>query len=258
MSRFLRLFPGETEFREVNEKEYRHDIHPHEVEKMLRNSLTPEQKVALEAFEKSLGIDQKDPGFAGEGLVCHLEGELLKYDRPHGKLLEARRWPSKSYVRWFARIARMMGSSTGENLEDDTATAYLSIMATDALFTSVAGFVGDPTTTDYTGANMAIGSGVGAEDSGYTNLIVPVANQVARQAVYTTTENAAQITFSVNEGITIIPAAVSITEIGLFAYIQQFNTGQARRTLQAYDQVASTPFTQGQVAVPKYTLSFVA
>ncbi len=258
MSRFLRLFPGETEFREVNEKEYRHDIHPHEVEKMLRNSLTPEQRVALEAFEKSLGIDPKDPGFAGEGLVCHLEGELLKYERPGGKLLEAKRWPSKSYVRWFARIVRMMGSGVAETLQDENAVVYTSDMATDPLFSSQAGLVADPTTTDYTGANMAIGSGVGAEDSGYTNLIVPLANQVARQAVYTTTENTAQITFSVNEGITIIPAAVTITEIGLFAYIFQFNTSAIRRTLMAYDQVAATPFTQGQVAVPKYTLSFVA
>lgn len=258
MSRFMRLFPGETEFREVNEKEYRHDIHPHEIERMLRNSLTPEQRVALEAFEKSLGIDQKDPGFAGEGLVCHLEGELLKFDRPGGKLLEARRWPSKSYVRWFARIARMMGSGSAETLNNDAAVAYVSSMATDPVTGSQVGLEADPTVTDYTGANMAIGSGVGAEDSGYTNLIVPIANQVARQAVYTTTENAAQITFSVNEGITIIPAAVSITEIGLFAYILPFNFTTVQRTLMAYDQVAATPFTQGQVAVPKYTLSFVA
>jgi len=258
MSRFLRLFPGETEYREVSEKEYRHDIHPHEVERMLRNSLKPAERAALEAYEKSIGIDAKDPGFAGEGLVCHLEASLEKYDRPGGKLLEAKRWPSKSYVRWFARIIRMSMSQVSETLSNDVAAAYTPAMAVDSVASSVFGLVQDPNTTDYTGANMAIGSGVGAEDSGYTNLIVPVANQVARQAVYTTTENAAQITFSVNEGITIIPAAVSITEIGLFAYILPFNATTIQRTLMAYDQVTSTPFTQGQVAVPKYTLSFVA
>lgn len=257
MSRFLRLYPGETEYRAVSEKEYRHDIHPHEIERMLRNSLSPANRAALEAFEKSIGVSEKDPGFGGEGLVCHLEGELLKYDRPGGKLLEAKRWPSKSYVRWFARIIRMIMSGVGETLTDVNALAFTSCMLQDPQFGGGA-LVPNPNITDYTGANMGIGSGVGAEDSGYTNLIVPVADQVARQAVYTTTENAAQITFSVNEGITIQPGAVSITEIGLFGYFFQFNTAAIVRVLQAYDQVAATPFTQGQVAVPKYTLSFVA
>lgn len=257
MSRFLRLYPGETEYREVSEKEYRHDIHPHEVERMLRNSLSPESRKALEAFEKSCGISEKDPGFAGEGLVCHLEASLEKYDRQGGKLLEARKWPSKSYVRWFARIIRMIMSGVSETLTASDATVFTSVMLNDPLFGGGA-LVPNPNLTDYTGANMAIGSGVGAEDSGYTNLIIPVADQVARQAVYTTTENAAQITFSVNEGITIQAGSVAITEIGLFAYLFVFNTGNILRVLQAYDQVTSTPFTQGQVAVPKYTLSFVA
>lgn len=257
MSRFLRLYPGATEYREVSEKEYRHDIHPHEVERMLRNSMSPENRKALEAFEKSIGINEKDPGFAGDGLVCHLEASIEKYDRQGGKLLEARRWPSKSYVRWFARIIRQIMSSVNETLTDVNAVVFNSTMNVDPNF-GTAGLVANPNLTDYTGANMAIGSGVGAEDSGYTNLIIPVADQVARQAVYTTTENAAQITFSVNEGITIQAGSVAITEIGLFAYLFNSSGGAIMRTLQAYDQVVSTPFTQGQVAVPKYTLSFVA
>jgi hypothetical protein len=237
MSRFLRIFPGEKDFKEVSEKEYNHVIHPHRIEQLV--------------------------GERESGLVIALEAELLKFDRPGGRLIEARKWQSESYVRWFARILRMLISFSNEPLTDETGAAYNSLMALASGFQS--GFLPDPTFTDRTGALMAIGQGVAVNNSGFFGMQSLVGQSIARSSLFTTQQDAVAIVMSIDQGITIAtPGTVNITEIGLFSQIWDTtqagsaNGAQSHITLLAYDQVTSTPFTQGQVAAPKYTLNFTA
>lgn len=255
MARLLRLYPGEKDFKEVSQKEFDHRFHPREMEQMLRKSLPPEDLRKLEEFERFLGVE-KDPGFGGRSLAAGLEASLSKYDSVGGRLLEARKWPSRSYVRWIARVMRMLFSFVTETLTASDAT--INTMAYTVEVGSTSGVLQSPTTVERTGANMAIGDGAGAEDSGYTDLISPIDNQVARKSVWTSVEDAVQITFNCAEGITIAaPGGVTVREIGLFCSMQN-TSGVQKRVLFAYDQVTPTVFTQGQVAVPKYEMDFTA
>lgn len=104
----------------------------------------------------------------------------------------------------------------------------------------------------------------GAEDSGRIQLISPITIQSARTSLHTTQEDASAISMSINEGITISsPAGVTVTEIGLYAYLLTYNASHdaltsSRMVLLAYDQVTLTTVSQGGVIVPKYTMAFTA
>lgn len=237
MARLLRIYPGETDFKEVNEKEFKHDFHPHEVEKM---------------------VDVSE-----YGLVSFLESEIAVYERPGGKLLEARRWPSRSYVRNFSKLLKMLVSFSAESLTDVNSSLFTPIWVTTSGNTNV-GPMASPSITEATGAMLGIGQGVTSEDAGRTNLFVPVALQIARTALYTTTEDTVKIEFSINEGITIAASAgINVSEIGLFSWFNNTGATASSTTSQqaamlAYDQVTVVPVSQGGVVAPKYTMSFVA
>lgn len=235
MTRLLRQFPGENLFREVSAKEFAHDFHPHEMEKMF--------------------------GKGEDGLVVSLETEIAVYERPGGKLLEARRWPSRSFVRNFGRIVRMLFTGVSETVLDIAGTPYHTAMYKNNF--GQAALTPDPFQQELAGAALAIGNGVPDEDSGRRCMVSPVAYQTVKNSVYTTTENAVTLAFSITDGLTVNNAlGETITEVGLFAQFQsQGESNPAQRgiaTLMAYDGVTPLVVSHGGVVVPKYSMAFAA
>lgn len=242
MTNYLRQYPGEELFRRITRREFKRIIHPHEVERML---------------------GEKD-----HGLICYLECEIKVFDRPGGRLIHARRFPSRSYTRNMAHILRMMHSFVSETLIDLTGAAFFPTWVVPNNTSGGVGFQGQPDVSNNVCAQMAVGQGVGPEDSSYFNLIAPVGDpQPANKSVVTTQQDAAGVSFFVDQGVTVAAiGGANISEVGLFtAPVPQgqnpFSTFAGgnfpnRRTLIAYDQITPIAVPQGGVIAPKYTLAF--
>lgn len=282
MSRLLRMYPGETDFKEVNEKEYNHEFHPHEMERMMRDSyrkelveylkVTPKEHIQALIDNNYLTKEevdgQFDDGFFKQGLVMSLEAELTVYDRPKGKLVESRRWPAKSFVRWWGRIYRMLFSAVNETVTDWNAVLQsLTFVAANGNRGDI-GMTGIPGTVERVGATMGIGNGVGANDSGFTNLISPVGFANARKGLTTTQFDTAAIVMVITEGITVANVGgVTVSEIALFGgfnntadnpFNPSFAGANFPNVMLAYDQVVGVPIAEGGVASPKYTINIAA
>jgi hypothetical protein len=236
MSQFLRIFPGDEKkgFREVSEK----------------------------AWDESILQADKH----GWGNVCNMTAEVKVYSKVGGNLLIAKKWPSKSYTRNFARIVRMMFVATNLDLTNEFAATFDTQMvtanATDGGLIPKPDFVLNQE-GGATGAGMAIGRGVANEDHTRSELVDLVARERARGSVFTVTDDATTFSFSIVAGFEITaPAGETITEIGLLSYIRDkddtvsTNPTAGRRVLIAYDGATSTPVSQGGVIAPKYTLEF--
>jgi hypothetical protein len=242
MTTFLRQYPGEKLFVPVTEEEFERAIHPHEVEARL---------------------GEKD-----FGLIDYLECSFRLFDKPGGKLLAARRWPAQSYVRWFARIVRMLHSFVPETLTDFTGVAFTPTLVVPNNASGGVGFQGQPDVSNNVCAQMAIGQGVGPEDSSYFDLIARVGDiQPANKSVVTSQQDAAGVAFFIDQGVTVAQiGGASISEVGLYTSpVPQFQNPFAtftggqfpnRRTLLAYDQITPVAVPQGGVFAPKYTLSY--
>lgn len=235
---FLRRFPGKRRFECVSEGDWNEPL-PH-----------------------------KD--IAGFGHILRLEADVRVW-APSGQLQVARKWPSRSYIRNFARILRnIFGQSvqlvdrvggpqtvTLNNAGGVTGMAFTAQIEPDT--TGSLGVDGNP---ELSGAAMAIGNGIAAENHLRNDLVARVGGiYSARQNLVTTVLTAATTTLQITSGVTNAQAAsINVTEIGMFLYAIT-NAGAQRSktpfaTLMAYDGIASTPVASGGVIAPRYTMDF--
>ena len=231
---FLRQFPGKKRFELVSEDDWKAPL-PH-----------------------------KD--IAGYGHVLRLEADIRVFN-PNGQILH-RKWPSRSYIRNFARILRnTFGSAT--QLVDRNGTAQTTPLATAG--GNACGLLpglGQETTNvnvaanpELSGAGFAIGNGVAAEVHTRNDLVSRFSDVIsARGGVRTSVLTTATLTLEMTAGIVNGTAAsVNITEIGLFLLC--LTTASATQsipfsTLIAYDGITSTPLAAGGVIAPRYTMDF--
>lgn len=223
-------------------------------------------------FEKVSFDDWNAPlphnDIAGFGHILRLEADVRVW-APDGQLQIARKWPSRSYIRNFARLLRnMFGSSV--QLADRNGTLRTTAMNAapgvgglgliGQLFqeTTDAGSQGNP---ELSGAAMAIGNGVAAEVHTRNDLVSRVGGiYSARQNVRTSALTTATTTLEVTSGITNGQAAsINVTEIGMFLFAMIAGVGTFNvpfSTLLAYDGITSTPVAAGGVIAPRYTMDF--
>jgi hypothetical protein len=195
-----------------------------------------------------------------------MTAEVKVYNKPGGLLKVAKKWPSKSYTRNFARIFRMMCTFTDLNLTNELAAIFNTQMVVTGQ-----GRGGLIPREDFvlqqeggsTGAGMAIGRGVAAEDHTRSEMVDLIAREEARSSVFTGTVDTTTFSFSIVSAFEITaPAGETITEIGLLGYIRDqadnlsSNPTAGRRVLLAYDGTLGTAVSQGGVITPKYTLEF--
>lgn len=230
MSQFLKLFPGDKDFKEVSEREW---------------------EAPYEPF--------KDRN--GHGNILGLTADVRVFDRPGGKLLLARKWPSRSFIRNFARIMRMFFSGAADSIYNVAASPYTTKIATDyfigqhAVLPNRASMIG-------TGAGMAVGDGASAEDHLRSDLVSRIgAIEPAGDSVATTADSGSTLTIQITKGITISQSGgITAREIALFLFIGQYqqdpNSIEGIPSLMAYDGIADTPVAQGGVIAPRYTLNF--
>lgn len=227
MTQFLRMFPGETDFKEVNQKEW--------------------------------DVTIQNPDKDGFGNILNLTADVRVWDKPGGRLLVAKKWPSRSFIRNFARILKMLFSNVNVSLvRNDSAlitTGMTTILAGQQGLVPNRNTVGDP------GANMAVGDGAPAEDHLRDDLVSRVGPIIgANEGVVTTFDTAATLTLQITQGITISQSGgVTVREIALFMRVFGSGIGidnQGYATLIAYDGITATPVAQGGVIAPRYTLDF--
>lgn len=230
---FLRQFPGKRRFERVSEDDWNAPLPPLDI--------------------------------AGFGQIVQLEADV-RVMSPKGGLVVARKWPSKSYIRNFARLLRnLFGQSV--QLVDIGGTARTTAMNTApgvtgaALIAELNQVLTSSANPEWSGLQMAIGQGVAAEDHLRNDLVSRVGGiYSARQNVRTTVLDAATTTLEVTTGITNGQAAsINVTEIGLYLAAIPTGTGGSSvgfRTLLAYDGIASTPVAAGGVIAPRYTMNF--
>lgn len=241
MSQFLKLFPGDKDFKEVSEREW---------------------NAPYEPFK-----DQN-----GHGNILGLTADVRVWDRPGGKLVVAKKWPSRSFIRNFGRMMRSMFSGSDIPLVDYASLGFTPCLAGSppnqtsgvALLLQRIGNVANP--QRQTGAMVAVGDGAGAEDHTYNDLISRVGDiEPANDGVATTVDSAATLTIQITKGITIAQSGgITAREIGLYLALRhKFGIGYSftppqpgRPILQAYDQITPTPVAQGGVIAPRYTLNF--
>lgn len=228
MTQFLRMFPGERDYKEVSEREWDAPI-PH-------------------------------PDKDGWGNVLALTADVRVWDRPGGKLLVAKKWPSRSFIRNFARIMKMLFSNVNENvLKFDAASFPTALTMSGA---GGAGLVPNRTTQLQTGAGMAVGDGASSEDHTRNDLVSRVGGIiVANGSVATTVDSAATLTLQITQGITIAQSGgITAREIALFLFLfnqATFDLNAAgHASLMAYDGISDTPVAQGGVIAPRYTMDF--
>lgn len=188
-----------------------------------------------------------------------------------GKLIDSKMWDARSYTRNFSRLVKAMFEFTNPVLTDITGTVFSACMASDTTAqgdkliprTSVGTTSPTALGINYTGAMLAVGTGaLTGEDSAFFDLKAIVDSpQDARMSTATVIEDTTTIDFQIAEGITITNSSgLTITEIGLYARIRQFNAGLVTNphvVLMAYDEVNPGVFVpNGGVIAPKYTLSF--
>lgn len=235
---FMRKFPGKRRFERVSEDDW------------------------------NVPLPHKD--IAGFGHILRLEADVRAW-APGGQLQIAKKWPARSYIRNFARLLRNVFGQSVQLVDRTGASQTTTLLAAGgatgmALIAEV-----EPNTTgslttnlnpELSGAAMAIGDGVAAENHQRNDLVNRVGGiYSARQNLVTTVLTTATTTFQITTGITnATSASFNVTEIGLFLFAQT-NGGTARSktpfaTLLAYDGVTSTPVASGGVIAPRYTMDF--
>lgn len=205
---------------------------------------------------------------AGFGHILRLEADVRVWSAA-GELLSARKFPSKSYIRNFARILR---NTFGENVQLVDRTGGLrSTPLNNNPGVGGAGFIpeviqettftGTVANPELSGVAMAIGDGVAAEVHTRNDLVARVGGiYSSRQNIRTTVQDLATTTHEVTTGITNgQSASVNITEIGMFLFAMIVGVGTPAvpfSTLLAYDGIVSTPVPAGGVIAPRYTMDF--
>lgn len=229
MSQFLKLYPGDKDFRQVSEKEWERPF---------------------EAFKDKEGF----------GNILGLSADIRVFDRPGGKLLLARKWPSRSFIRNFARIVRSLFQTTDIPLLDTAAAALTTCLNT---VSSAAGSILPRYDSIIVGgAGMGVGDGVAAEDHLRNDLasrVGPIA--LAGASVAATVENTSTLTIQITQGITIaVSGGITAREIGLYLFLRDEDNSatlaEGVPTLVGYDQITPTAVAQGGVIAPRYTLNF--
>ena len=235
-SKFLRLFPGKSSFERVSEKDW--------------DATLPVKDVA------------------GYGHVGRITADIRVMDR-HGELLIARKWPSRSYIRNFARIMR---NTFGQSVQlVDRAAGNQTVALANASAVGGACFipeivfetagVSQSANPEDSGVAMAIGNGVPNENHQRNDLVARVGSiYSSRNDIRTSVQNTSTTTLEVTKGITNGQAvSVNITEIGMFLFAM---TNSSQRsvvpfsTLLIYDGIVSTPVPTGGVIAPRYTMDF--
>lgn len=230
---FLRQFPGKRRFQRVSESDWNAPLPPMDI--------------------------------AGFGQIIQLEADV-RVMSPRGDLQVARKWPSRSYIRNFARLLRNLFGQTVQ-LVDIAAVARTTLMNTNAgvsgagLTAGLNFTVSQAGNPENAGLGFAIGQGVPLEDHLRNDLVSRVGPIVSsRNNVRTTVLDAATTTLEVTTGITNGQAApIGVTEIGLYLYAMQLNASFDAVpfiTLIAYDGIVSVPVASGGVIAPRYTMNF--
>lgn len=233
---YLRQFPGKRRFEKVSKDDW------------------------------GLSLPLKD--IAGFGHIGRLEADVRVW-APDGELIIARKWPSKSYIRNFARILRGFFGANLQLVDRNGAVRTVSIqnvpgVANLALVPQVnqetvnAGLQANP---DMSGAGFAIGNGVASEQHTRNDLVARVGGiYPSRQNVRLTALTGSTTTFEITTGITNSQAgSVNITEIALFLFALPTSVNVSTvpfSTLLAYDGITSTPVASGGVIAPRYTMDF--
>lgn len=234
--KLLRLFPGKRSFERVSEDGW--------------NDPLPVKDVA------------------GYGHVARLTADIRVTDK-YGELLIARKWPSRSYIRNFARIMRNIFGQNVQLVDRNAGNQTVALnnaaavggacfipeIAQDTVSVSTQGNPED------SGVAMAIGNGVAAEVHTRNDLVARVGGiYSSRNDIRTSVLTTATTTLEVTHGITNGQAvSVNITEIGMFLFAM---TNASQRsvvpfaTLMIYDGIVSTPVPTGGVIAPRYTMDF--
>lgn len=233
---FLRQFPGKRRFERVSKDDWNEPL-PH-----------------------------KDIG--GYGHILRLEADVRVFS-PDGGLQVARKWPSRSYIRNFARILRNIFGSN-QPLVDRGGTVR-TVVLNNVPGVGSAGFLpaileetsstGSGGLDEHAGAGFAIGNGVAAEVHTRNDLVSRVSEIMsARQGVRTSVLNTSTLTLEMTGAIVNGSAAsVNITEMALYLSCIPVSTainGVSFSTLIAYDGITSTPLAAGGVIAPRYTMDF--
>lgn len=222
------------------------------------------EKVSKDDWDAVLPV--KDIG--GFGHVLRLDVDVRVWAKS-GELLLARKWPSRSYIRNFARILR---NTFGQNvqlvdkngglqtvtLNNNPGVGGLGLIPQLLLETA---FVGNAANPELSGLGMAIGDGVPAEVHTRDDLVSRVGGiYSSRQNIRTSVLTTATTTLEVTTGVTNGQAAlINVTEIGLFLFANPTGVGDSSvpfSTLLAYDGIVATPVPVGGVIAPRYTMDF--
>jgi hypothetical protein len=205
---------------------------------------------------------------AGFGHILRLEADVRVW-APDGELVVARKWPSKSYIRNFARILRNMfgqnvqlvdnaGGNQTVALNNPAGVGGASFIPNLAVYTTAPNSAANP---ELSGLGMAIGQGVFVANHQRNDLISRVGGiYSSRQNIRTSVQNAATFTLEVTTGVTNGQATtINVTEIGMFLFAA--TTGSQLQaagfaTFLAHDGIASTPVLSGGVIAPRYTMDF--
>lgn len=233
---YYRRFPGKRRFEKVSKDDW--------------NAVLPVQDIA------------------GWGHVGRLDADVMAY-APDGELQVARKWPSRSYIRNFARIMRNMFGQSVQVV--DSAGNNITLVLNNAAGNTGGGLI--PAITlfntssirnnpDSSGVAMAIGQGVAAESHTRNDLVSRVGSIYnSRNNLVTTVFDTSTTTLQVTTGITNATAAsINVTEMGMFLFVLPTTSSEVSSvpaaTLLAYDGVTSTPVASGGVIAPRYTLDF--
>jgi hypothetical protein len=228
MTQFLKLYPGEKDYKEVSEREW---------------------DVPLEF-----------PDVNGWGNPLTLTADVRVWDRPGGKLLVAKKWQSKSFIRNMARIMRNFYSNSTIQLIDTAANPFTTQL--NANGQGQAGLVPNRNFQFGTGAGVAVGDGVAILDHSRNDLVSRVGSvQIASDSVSTLVDSSVTLTFQITNGITIAQSGgITAREIALFLFVREVNANptnvEGTPVLVGYDGITATPVAQGGVIAPRYTLNF--
>lgn len=221
------------------------------------------ERVSKDDWEAPMAM--KD--IAGWGHVLSLQADVRVW-APDGELVIAKKWPSHSYIRNFARLMR---NTFGQSVQllDRNGTLHTTHMNTAAqtgmgLFGTLqqeTSNVASSANPEYAGAAMAIGQGVASESHTRNDLVSRFSEITScRQGVRTTVLTTSTLTLEITAGIVNGTASsVNITEIGLYAMCSNtscLTTAIPFSTLIAYDGITSTPLAAGGVIAPRYTMDF--
>lgn len=235
-TKYLRQFPGKKKFQTVSKDDWE----------------TP--------------MPSKD--IAGWGHILTLQADVRVWS-PDGELVIARKWPSRSYIRNFARILRNFFGSNIQLVDRNGTNQTVALNNTIVTGQGLIPGISQETTNvnasnnpELSGAAMAIGQGVAAETHTRNDLVTRVGGvYIARQNVRTTVLNTSTTTLEITTGITNGQAtSINITEIALFLFAVSTAASAVAcvpfSTLLAYDGITSTPVASGGVIAPRYTMDF--